>query len=61
MAEFLVFHLWPKDRIGRKLGVAITSVAFLVYTLPLPLVIANPKPTTPWTTESHKDDYKGTL
>ena len=60
MAEFLVFHLWPKDRIGRKLGVVITSVAFLVYTLPLPLVIANPKSTTPWTTESHNDDYKGT-
>ena len=61
MAEFLVFHLWPKDRIGRKLGVAITSVAFLVYALPLPLVIADPKPKTPWTSESDNNDFNGTL
>ena len=59
--EFIVLHLWPKDRIGRKLGVAITSVAFLVCALPLPLAIADPKPTTPWTPESrhyHYEDYE---
>ena len=55
--EFIVFHQWPKDRIGRKLGVAITSVAFLVCALPLPLAIADPKPTTPWTPESRHYHY----
>ena len=57
IADCLSLHLWPKDRYGRKIGLAMTCFSFLVYASPLPLVIANPQPKTQWTTESHNTEY----
>ena len=57
IADFLSLHLWPQDRHGKKIGLAMTVFSFLVYASPLPLAISNPQPKTQWTAEYHNAEY----
>ena len=56
IADFLSLHLWPKDRYGKKIVLAMTIFSFL-YVSPLPLAISNPQPKTQWTAEYHNTEY----
>ena len=52
LSEILVLHLWPKNRHGKRIGLALAVFFFLLYAIPLPFVIANPEPETfKWTTD----------
>ena len=46
ISEILVLHLWPKTNQGKRIGLAMTVLIFLLYAAPLPFFIANPGPET---------------
>ena len=52
ICENLSFHLWPKScRHGKKIGLAMTVLIFLLHALPGSFLIASPEPTNDWIEE----------
>ena len=52
ISENLGFHLWPKScHHGKKIGLAMTVLIFLLHALPGLFLIASPDPTNDWIQE----------
>ena len=60
LSELVSFHLWPKGRTGKRIGLTMTVFTFLLYASPGPFIIANPEPTLStnyWVIERNNTDY----
>ena len=60
LSELVSFHLWPKGRTGKRIGLTMTVFTFLLYASPGPFLIASPEPTIStnyWVIERNNTDY----
>ena len=60
IAELLTLHIWPRGRLGEKIGLAITVFNFLLFSSSLAWVIAAPEEGSliNWTKEASEGIYK---
>ena len=48
ITDNLSFNLWPKGREGKRIGLAMTVLLFLLHAIPGIFLMASPKPATDW-------------
>ena len=60
LSEMISFHLWTKNKQGKRIKLAMTVFTFLLFVSPLPFITENPAAETPWTSESNntESEYK---
>ena len=59
LSEMLSLQLWAKNSHGTKISLAMIVYIFLLYFAPVPFALADPEPTTQWTTvESSNTIYR---
>ena len=52
LSDFLTLHHWPKGPTGKKVGLLMTFLTFLLFASPGLFLHASPEPTTRWTREN---------
>ena len=56
LSEMIIFHLWTKNKQGKRIKLAMTVFIFLLFASPVPFITENPTAETPWTSEANNTD-----